>query len=92
MTLITAIQRILANSDSIVSMWIRLHVRTACGPKQRKGYLPVTPRLRVCPASRSTARLMTNGQTYANLQKTLADDDRLPGITEPGTIPRWLMS
>ena len=68
-TLITAIHRILANSDSIVSMWGRRHVRTAYGPKQRKGYLPVTARLGICPASRSTARLMTNGQTYANLRK-----------------------
>ena len=60
--LITAIQRILANADSIVTMQERRHVWNALCRKQRKGNVP-------CPASRGTARLMTNGPTYANLRK-----------------------
>ena len=59
-TLITAIRRILANADTIVTMWKRRHVRNAYCKKQRKGNVP-------CPASRGTALLMTNGPTYANL-------------------------
>ena len=68
-TLITAIQQILADADSIVSMERRRNVPTAYGRTQRKGYLPVTPCLEVCPASMGALRLMTNGPTYANLRK-----------------------
>ena len=61
-TLITTIQRILANADSIVTISERRHVRNALCQKLRKGNVP-------CPASRGTARLMTNGPTYANLRE-----------------------